>query len=175
MCYNFAHKQQASEYRKNNRSKINQKNKQWIINNPEKYKAIAKRKAKKRSFKLNVRIRNSISKAISTNIRNNNGNKNYKSILKFLPFSIEDLKNHLGALFEPWMNWSNWGRYISDKWNDNDISSWTWQIDHIVPHSTFQYKSMDCEEFRKCWSLDNLRPYAAKQNILDGASRIRHK
>jgi hypothetical protein len=33
---------------------------------------------------------------------------------------------------------------------------------------------MDDEEFKKCWSLDNLRPLSAKQNILDGTSRKRH-
>jgi len=26
----------------------------------------------------------------------------------------------------------------------------------------------------KCWSLNNLRPYSAKQNILDGIYKVRH-
>ncbi len=30
------------------------------------------------------------------------------------------------------------------------------------------------EDFKKCWSLDNLRPLSAKQNLLDGNTRIRH-
>jgi len=29
--------------------------------------------------------------------------------------------------------------------------------------------------FQKCWALNNLRPLSAKQNILDGTQRIRHK
>lgn len=28
---------------------------------------------------------------------------------------------------------------------------------------------MEDEEFKKCWALSNLRPYSAKQNIIDGA------
>jgi hypothetical protein len=31
------------------------------------------------------------------------------------------------------------------------------------------------DNFKKCWSLENLRPYSAKQNQLDGITKIRHK
>jgi hypothetical protein len=34
---------------------------------------------------------------------------------------------------------------------------------------------MDDENFKKCWALENLRPYSAKQNIIDGVTRVRHK
>lgn len=34
---------------------------------------------------------------------------------------------------------------------------------------------MNEENFKKCWALSNLRPYSAKQNLLDGANRKRHK
>ena len=43
-------------------------------------------------------------------------------------------------------------------WNDNDQSTWTWNIDHIIPQSTLPYTSMDDEIFKKCWALENLRP-----------------
>ena len=33
---------------------------------------------------------------------------------------------------------------------------------------------MDCDEFRRCWDISNLRPYNAKLNVLDGTSRVRH-
>jgi len=73
------------------------------------------------------------------------------------------------------MNWNNWGVYKSKNWNDNDSSTWTWQIDHIIPQSNLPYTSMEDENFKKSWDLNNLRPYSAKQNILDGISRVRHK
>ena len=73
------------------------------------------------------------------------------------------------------MNWSNHGIYDPKIWNDLDTSTWRWQIDHIIPHSEFPYSSMQDENFKKCWSLNNLRPYSAKQNILDGTNKVRHK
>ena len=52
-------------------------------------------------------------------------------------------------------------------WDDNDSSTWKWQIDHIIPHFAFKYTTMNCEKFRKRWALENLRPYSAKQNMID--------
>ena len=72
------------------------------------------------------------------------------------------------------MNWDNWGRFISKKWNDHDKLTWTWQLDHIIPQSDLPYTSMEDDNFKKCWSLDNLRPLSAKQNYLDGINRVRH-
>jgi hypothetical protein len=34
---------------------------------------------------------------------------------------------------------------------------------------------MDCQEFKDCWALSNLRPLNAKQNFWDGVNRIRHE
>lgn len=33
---------------------------------------------------------------------------------------------------------------------------------------------MDEPNFQKAWALENLRPYSAKQNTIDGATGIRH-
>ena len=93
------------------------------------------------------------------------------SILKYLPYTIEDLKLYLESKFEWWMNWDNWGMYDVKTWDDNNSLTWTWNIDHIIPQSYFKYVSMEDEEFKRCWALENLRPYSAKQNILDGNRR----
>lgn len=69
------------------------------------------------------------------------------------------------------MNWANYGQYNASTWDDSDPSTWTWQIDHIIPRSKFTYESMKDSEFEKCWALNNLRPYSAKQNIIDGNRR----
>lgn len=87
---------------------------------------------------------------------------------------MEKLKRHLEGQFESWMTWDNHGRYDVKTWNDNDQNTWTWQIDHIIPHSKFHYTSMENQEFKDCWALSNLRPYSAKQNVIDGTSRARH-
>lgn len=116
------------------------------------------------SFKL----RYSISSSIRDSLKERLNSKNNISAWKFLPFSKNELKKHIEKQFEPWMTWKNWGRYNSEIWNDNDSSTWTWNIDHIIAHSTFKYNSMEDQSFKDCWSLSNLRPLSAKQNIIDG-------
>lgn len=122
-----------------------------------------------------TKLRISISAVIRTALQKQGVSKNNLSCLKYLSYTIAELKQHLGSLFESWMTWENWGVYNSKTWNDNDPSTWTWQIDHIIPHSTLPYTSMEDENFKKCWALENLRPYSAKQNNIDGGSKIRHK
>ena len=96
------------------------------------------------------------------------------SCLKFLPYAIQQLKDHLEKQFESWMNWENQGKYIVNEWDDNNTKTWKWQIDHIMPQSDLPYKSMEDENFKICWALSNLRPLSAKQNLIDGTTRIRH-
>ncbi len=72
------------------------------------------------------------------------------------------------------MSWQNHGKYDAETWNDNDPSTWVWNIDHIVPQSEFNYTLMEDEEFNRCWALDNLRPLSAKRNIIDGTRRVRY-
>jgi hypothetical protein len=132
----------------------------------DKPKEAVNRYARKQMLKPNTRLRKSVSRAILFHMRKNGG-KNGISHLNFVDWTYEELKSHLESQFESWMSWSNYGRYDSKIWDDNDQSTWTWQIDHIIPHSTFHYNSMDCQEFRDCWALKNLRPYSSKQNNLD--------
>lgn len=112
------------------------------------------------------------SKSITAALKREESSKNGISSLKYLPYTIEELKNHLQLLFEPWMSWNNWGKYNSKTWNDHNTLTWTWQIDHIIPHSTFKYTSMEDQEFKDCWALSNLRPLSAKQNVIDNNKRI---
>ena len=69
------------------------------------------------------------------------------------------------------MTWENHGVYNLNTWDDNDQSTWKWNIDHIIPQSKLPYTSMEDDNFKKCWALENLRPYSAKQNIIDGNKR----
>ena len=78
-----------------------------------------------------------------------------------LPYSPQDLKKHLESLWEPWMNWNNYGG------KSNDTRK-TWHIDHIRPHCDFPYTSLKDEMFLECWSLSNLRPLEKKQNMSKG-------
>lgn len=120
------------------------------------------------------KLRMSISHSIAKQLKSNSCSKESKSSILHLNYSIIDLKQHIEKQFEPWMTWTNHGKYNAHTWKDDDSSTWTWQLDHITPQSNLPYSSMEEENFKKCWSLENLRPLSAKQNIVDGASKSRH-
>jgi len=179
-------KENRKQYRKYNKEKIRETNKKYVQNNREKIR-IKQKKWEQKQYDIspNFGLRHVISKSISYSLKINNGSKNGKSCLQYLDYTIEELKIHLENQFSLpenldmnnniWMTWNNHGKYISKTWNDNDPTTWKWQLDHIIPHSLFKYTNMDCKEFLACWSLSNLRPLSAKQNVLDGSSKIRHK
>ena len=161
--------EKKKEYYKENKERIREekkvyyrKNKDKIIEQKRIYQA--ERVKNDLSFKLKYIVSSSISKFLNKK----NFKKNNESILKYLPYTIKELIIYLESLFEPWMNWDNYGVYRINDWNDEDQSTWKWQIDHIVPQSDLPYISMEDNNFKKCWALDNLRPLSAKQNVKDG-------
>lgn len=119
----------------------------------------------------------SISSAINEMLKINGGSKLGSSKSKYLPYTSKELVEYLEKQFigeNSWMNWNNRGKYDSKSWDDNDKSTWKWQLDHIIPKSEFNCDSMNHPDFQKCWGLSNLRPLSAKQNIRDGSTRVRH-
>jgi 5-methylcytosine-specific restriction endonuclease McrA len=68
-----------------------------------------------------------------------------------MPYTPEQLKEHLESQFEDWMTWDNYGE---------------WHVDHIHPQSLLPYDSMDHPNFQKCWALENLQPLEARENII---------
>ncbi len=146
------------QYNKKNRYKINE-----YFKKHNKYR---------RKVDVFFRLRSNISGAIYFALKKQKSSKNNISIMKHLPFSIEELKQHLENQFEPWMTWENHGRYYIKKWNNNDQSTWTWQIDHIIPQSNLPYTSMEDDNFKICWSLNNLRPLRSDLNFKKGSNMI---
>ena len=41
------------------------------------------------------------------------------------------------------MTWENQGKYNPKQWDDNDPTTWKWQLDHIIPQSDLPAMSMD--------------------------------
>lgn len=175
--YQFNNKKKVNiinkRYKERNREKLKISAKLYRIKNKEKIKEynksiLSKRKinAKKRRIDPKFKLRELISGYIRVKLKKTGNKKNY-SICKYLPYTISQLKEHLEKQFEPWMRWDNWGK-ININWNDNDPSTWTWNIDHIIAHKKFNYTSMTDQAFKKCWALSNLRPLSAKENIIKG-------
>lgn len=67
-------------------------------------------------------------------------------------FSKESLIDHIESLFKEGMSWDNYG---------------SWHIDHIKPISSFNLK--DREDMIACWSLNNLQPLWAIENLKKGS------
>lgn len=120
------------------------------------------------SYRLRITVSRFIHRAI-----NKTGSKG-GSFLDFVDYSMDELRQYIEGRFEGWMTWNNQGVYHPTRWNDNDQSTWTWQLDHIIPQSDLPYNSMTDDNFKKCWALNNLRPISAKLNHEDGVHRRRH-
>lgn len=146
----------------------------YRLNNKEEIKERRRRRAKsQRKNNPLFRLKENISRRIRQVLKRNNFAKNGDSFLKYVSYTVQELKDHIEKQFEPWMNWNNQGVYNKNKWIDGDSSTWTWQLDHIVPHSKFKYISMDSVEFKKCWALENLRPLSAKVNFIRGINLLK--
>ena len=74
-----------------------------------------------------------------------------------LGYSDDELRRHLERQFEAGMSWENYG---------------DWNVDHIIPASSFSFASDHDAEFKACWSLTNLRPMWGLQNKIKGAKRL---
>jgi len=151
--YYLKHKRQRADYLKDyyqkNKRKILDKHKDYYQKNKDKrlayYRSRYKRDPK---FRLNHIMSVDINKSIK---RNKSGRK----WERLVGYTLEDLMRHLESRFEPEMNWNNYGS--------------VWEIDHIRPISSFNFTKPEDEDFKKCWSLENLQPLRKEENRRKGA------
>lgn len=130
------------EYQKN-KEKLKAYTKAWRENNKERRnESIRNRRKIDEKFALHDRI--------SCSIRNRLKGKSLRKSFDLLDYSVEDLKEHLEAKFLSRMSWNNMSE---------------WHIDHIVPVSYFNFKSVDDKDFKLCWSINNLQPLWAQDNL----------
>jgi hypothetical protein len=106
------------------------------------------------------RLRRSVSRSVNIALKHTDGSKGGSSTFEYLPYTLQALREHLENQFEDWMTWDNWGVP-----KDGER---TWHIDHIHPQSLLPYDTLDHPNFLKCWSLSNLRPMDAIENIQKG-------
>lgn len=150
--YAKKHKEELKEYRQLPETK--EKNKAARLKRYSKVKD----RINKRKQELRKHPKRRLDMAISTGVRLHLLQKDIikegRSWKDILGFTIEELIMHLESKFDSNMNWNNYGTY--------------WHIDHIKPKSWFIYESVDDPAFKECWSLDNLQPLEAKQNMIKG-------
>lgn len=140
-------KEYAKEHYKNNVERYNEKSRRYRLNNLE------KRREYERSYKK-LKYDNDPIIRLTENMRTSM----YKSLqkmncigkIRYLTYSIEDLHSHIESQFKDGMSWDNRSE---------------WHIDHIIPVSHFNYDSPYHPEFVFCWSLFNMRPLWASDNM----------
>jgi len=160
----------SKEYYKNNTDAIKIRVKKYIEANQEDIRIYSKEYQKnRRKNDPSFRLRGIISTRVGQALHIDGNSKSGGSILKHLPYSMQELKDHLEKQFEPWMTWDNHGLHSSKEYDENNANTWKWNIDHIIPQSKLPYISMTDNNFQKCWALNNLRPLLAKTNIQKGA------
>lgn len=135
-----------------NKEKINEKKKKYRQENKE--KVVQKRRLnenKRRATDPAFKVSKIISNAIYETLKTKGSSKNGRKWEKLLGYTRDDLKIHLESKFTSDMTWENYGSY--------------WHIDHIIPKSWFNYSCAEDESFKTCWSLSNLQPLIAKENL----------
>ena len=122
--------------------------KRWYRKNIEKIKKNIKKKRKNNPI---YRLNESMSSNIYNSLKSNNLSKNGRHWENFVGYTTQELKEHLEKLFQPGMNWKNYGK---------------WHVDHRIPLDFFVYTSTEDVEFKYAWSLLNLQPLWAVENII---------
>lgn len=104
---------------------------------------------------------------VSASLRNCLNEKFYSKksrTYEILGCSFDEFKIYIESKFEPWMNWSNHGKYTG---NYNE----TWQFDHITPISSAETE----EELIKLHHYKNYQPLCSKVNQVDKKNRLDYK
>ena len=114
------------------------------------------------------RLRKNVSTSIYSALKANGSSKQGESVMDYLPYTTQELKDHLEEQFEDWMTWDNHGVHDTKTYDEMNSKTWKWNIDHIIPQSKLPYSSMNDDNFKKCWGLNNLRPLLSKTNLKKG-------
>lgn len=84
-------------------------------------------------------------------------NKKWRKWQAIVGYSSDELLKHLESRFKRGMSFDNYGE---------------WHIDHIIPVAAFDFASELDPDFVKCWSLTNLQPLWAKENMSEQRFKI---
>lgn len=101
-------------------------------------------------FMLNRRM----SQAIRVSLISGKNGKRWEAIVGY---DVATLRAHIERQFLPGMSWENMGE---------------WHVDHIVPKHSYAYDNENDPDFKACWSLSNLRPLWAEDNLKKGGTRL---
>jgi hypothetical protein len=152
-------------WREKNEEYLKEKHKNWYKENKDHRKEYLKEYREKNYEKIKETKRNyektrkstdpiykligNFRTAIYTVLKENNVTK-YGHYFEILGYQPQQLINHLEIQFKDGMSWDNYGE---------------WHVDHKLPITYFKFNDVTDDEFKKCWSLENLQPMWGSENI----------
>jgi len=159
-------KEYQKQYYIENRDILIEKTKQWIIDNPKKSKEghkkwIIKNKEKRRKY-INKWYNQKLKIDLKYNLNSKIGHAIYKSLRRnkasyhweiLTGYALIDLIKRLNKTMPEGYTWQD---YLKGELH----------IDHIIPISAFNFTKPKHTDFKRCWSLGNLRLLPAKENLI---------
>lgn len=130
------------------RARGREKYRRKMASDPEAIRKSGRLQDEKRRSTPKGRLENAISAGVHRGLKK--GAKAGRSTFVLLGYTVDDLRDHLDKLLADGMTWENYGE---------------WHVDHKIPRSAFNYTSPDDFDFKRCWSLKNLQPLWAADNI----------
>lgn len=147
---------QSAEYYAKNRAKVLARTRAYKKKNADKMRAWhAQHAREKRHTDLNFRLAHNLRKRISNYIAESRKEKRFikpKSVIECLGCTTDELIKHIESLWTEGMSWKNYGSAKNGKW----------EIDHIVPLSSFDLGNL--RHFKKAAHYSNLQPLWRKHN-----------
>ena len=134
-------KENIRRWGKENSERRNRVNQLWRKNNPERWRESYLRAGRKKRSTPFGRLGKNIREEIRNSLRGNKSGRHWEYLVGY---SLCELKSRLKKQFIEGMSWDNYGE--------------VWEIDHIIPVRVFNFENPKDIDFRRCFSLFNLRP-----------------
>jgi len=160
--YRGEHKEELSvlnkEYYQTNKEEIGVQHKQYREEHKEEAKRYRQTHKKeyntgqkeRRKNNISIKINDTMGNSIRYSLKKKKGGIHWENLVNY---TCPELITHLEEQFTEGMSWENYGS-----------GKYEWNIDHVIARSKFNITSYECQEFKNCWSLDNLQPLWSIRN-----------
>ena len=143
-------KKTSEDWSSKNREHLREYHRKWREKNTDHLRKTRNNYEKTRKsvdpiYKLIGNFRTAIYTVLKENDLTKNGH-----YFEILGYTAENLKKHLELLLTDGMTWENYGK---------------WHVDHKLPITSFTFTDVTDDEFKRCWSLENLQPMWGNENI----------
>lgn len=165
-AYYDSHKKQYKDYSKEwhlkNKKRRNKDSHDNYINNKDSYRERDRKwKQEKRINDSIYKLNSNMSLSIAHDLKGKKDRFHWESLAQY---TLIDLKKNIESKWTEGMSWDNYGKQKD--------GTWGWEIDHIIPKSKWNITSNNCEDFKKCWALENLQPLWKLTKVINGVEYL---